>query len=191
MRAKFHKQILSEISIIHGSVDMPKNFEINRRLLKESIVYSNLISKEDAKLNTFYLPYPRYAVNFPTKVVGMLNAYITEYIFLNHKLNLRNLDVWGNVFLPNEHYNFIKHIDTLDLRNSADYIMLYGVDITDPNSKIIFHYNDNRKKDREFTMPLKSNQFIIFPSTLSHTITKNKSEDLNTVLTISYIDELK
>ena len=190
MKAKFFKETLSEVSIIHGRVDMPKNFEINRRLLKESIVYSNLISKEDAELHTHYLPYPRYAVNFPPKVVGMLNAYISEYIFLNYKLNLRNLDVWGNVFLPNEHYNFIRHVDTLDLRNSADYIMLYGVDITDPNSQIIFHYNDNRKKDREFRMPLKSNQFIIFPSTLSHTITKNKSEDLNTVLTISYINEL-
>jgi hypothetical protein len=187
MKVEVHKKVLSEISILHGLVRMPKNFEIDRRALKESIVYGCLISKKPADLNTFYLPYPRYFVNY-TKATGILNSFLMEYIFLKHKLVLRNVDIWGNVYLPNESIDFIKHIDPLNLRDSPDYIMIYGVDINDKGAKITFSYDNNRKKNREFKMSLMNNQFIMFPSTLSHKISKNSSKEPNTILTISYID---
>jgi hypothetical protein len=189
MKAKFYKKILSETSIIHGLVNMPKNFEINRLKLKEDIVYSSLILKEKTNLNTYYLPNKRYKVDF-SKALDMLNIYLIDYLNLNYKFSLVNLDIWGNIYFPNEASELIRDMDPLDLRNSPDYIMLYGVDINDLNSKITFYYNDNRKKDREYTMSLLDNQFLFFPSTVAYKIHKNKSEDLNTVLTITYKNEL-
>ena len=96
-----HKTALTESFILHDLVRMPKNFEIDRRILEEGIVYSSLLSKQKASLNTHYLPRPRYQVPF-SRTLDMLNTYIIEHIFLKHKIRVFNLDIWGNSIFPGE-----------------------------------------------------------------------------------------
>jgi hypothetical protein len=190
MKAEFYRQVLSDNTITHGLVKMPKNFEIDKRSIKENIVFTNLISKEKAKINSYYLPYPRYAVGH-NRAIDMLNRFVVEHLNMYFKLTLRPVDTWGNVYFPNDYHNEIRHIDPLNLRETPDFVMLYGVDIKDRQSKITFKYDDNRRVSREYWLPLKTNQFILFPSTTSYSISKNKSDDINTVLTITYADESK
>lgn len=180
-----HKTILTESFILHDLVKMPKNFEINRQILKEGIVYSSLLSKQKAPLNTYYLPRPRYKVPF-SRALDMLNIYIIEHIFLKHKIKIFNLDIWGNSIFPNEQLDLSKDVDPMDLRNSPDFVMIYGVNINDPKATITFHFDNKRAKDREYVLPLRNNQFIFFPSHLLYKINKNKSDDLNVLLTITY-----
>ena len=165
--------------------------ENNRKMKLEIIeLKQELNSKEKAKLNAYYLPYPRYASGH-NRAIDMLNRFVIEHLNMYFKITLRPVDTWGNVYFPNEYYNEIKHIDPLNLRETPDFVLLYGVDIKDRQSKITFKYDDNRRVSREYWLPLKTNQFILFPSTTSYFISKNKSDDINTVLTITYADESK
>ena len=70
-----------------------------------------------------------------------------------------------------------------DLKNSPDYIMLYGVSVKDCSVRI--HYDDNRRAGRSWDIPLKHNQFIMFPSTNMYYITNNQKDSLNFILTIT------
>ena len=76
------------------------------------------------------------------------------------------------------------NIDPVDLRNSPDYTMLYGVNVKECSVRI--HYDDNRRKGRSWDIPLKNNQFIIFPSTNMYYITNNQKDSLNFILTSTY-----
>ena len=76
------------------------------------------------------------------------------------------------------------NIDPVDLRNSADYTFLYGVNVKDCSVRI--HYDDNRRKGRSWDIPLTDNQFIMFPSTNMYYISNNQKDSLNFILTITH-----
>ena len=50
---------------------------------------------------------------------------------------------------------------------------------------VIIEYDDNRRKGATWHIPLKDNQFIIFPSTQRYFISQNKSKQMNTFLTMT------
>jgi hypothetical protein len=79
-----------------------------------------------------------------------------------------------------EHIN----LDPVDLRNSPDYTLLYGVKVKDCMVRI--HFEDNRRKGRSWDIPLTNNKFIMFPSTNMYYLTNNQKDSLNFVQTITY-----
>ena len=76
-------------------------------------------------------------------------------------------------------------VDLVDLRNSPDYTLLYGVDIDD-KLDVTIEYNDNRRANRSWTLPLQNNKFIIFPSMQRFYVSENKTKRIQTILLTSY-----
>ena len=162
------RQVLTEQSLFYGDIDMPKGFEIDQEKLTNDILQSTFNSKE-----------------FPfSRTWDMLNTYMRDFIGLEYSINLVNKSTWGNIYKPNETTIPLLNIDPVDLRNSPDFTMLYGVKVKDCFVRI--HYEDNRRKGRSWDIELKNNMFIMFPSTNMYYLTNNQKDSLNFVQTITY-----
>ena len=162
------RQVLTEQSLFYGDIDMPKGFEIDQEKLTNDILQSTFNSKE-----------------FPfSRTWDMLNTYMRDHIGLEHGINLVNKSTWGNIYKPNETTIPLLNIDPVDLRNSPDFTMLYGVKVKD--CKVRIHFDDNRRKGRSWDIELKNNMFIMFPSTNMYYLTNNQKDNLNFVQTITY-----
>ena len=162
------KKVLSEIGLYYGDVAMPKGFEIDRKKLQEDILSSRINNKK--------FPFSR---NW-----DMLNTYIREHINVEYGFSLISKETWGNVYKPKEISVPLLNIDPVDLRNAPDYTLLYGVNVKDCSVRI--HYDDNRRAGRSWDIPLKNNEFIMFPSTNMYYITNNQKDSLNSILTITH-----
>ena len=162
------KKVLSEQPLYFGDVSMPKHWEIDQNDLAHYILQSKLTNKEFQSSRTW----------------DKLNTYIKDFIGLEHGINLLNKLTWGNIYKPNETTIPLLNIDPVDLRNSPDFTMLYGVKVKDCSVKI--YYEDNRRKGRSWDIELKNNMFIMFPSTNMYYLTNNQKDNLNFVQTITY-----
>ena len=162
------KKVLSEIALYYGDVAMPKGFEIDRDQLQADILSSNINDKE--------FPYSREW--------NKLNTYLREHINAEYGFCLVNKETWGNGYKPKEISIPLLNIDPVDLRNSPDYTLLYGVKVKDCSVRI--HYDANRRAGRSWDMDLTNNKFIMFPSTNMYYITNNQKDSLNFIQTIIY-----
>jgi len=163
-----HKKVLTEQSIYFGDVSMPRHWEIDRTELAHHILQSSL-NNEELQFSRTY---------------DKLNTYLQEYINLKYSFNLINKKTWGNIYKPSETTIPLLNIDPVDLRNSPDFTVLYGVRVNDCSVRI--HYNDNRRKGRSWDIQLTNNKFIMFPSTNMYYLTNNQKDGLNFVQTITY-----
>ena len=162
------KILLSEQSIFYGEVDMPKGWDIDRDQLSQDILKTNIDKTK--------FPFSR---NW-----DMLNTYLREHINLNFNICIISKETTGCIFKPNETSTPFLQVDPVDLKNSPDYILLYGVHVKDCSIKI--YYDDNRRKGRSWDIPLTNNKFIMFPSTNLYYISNKQKENLNFILNISY-----
>ena len=162
------KKVLTEQALFYGDVAMPKGWDIDRDKLQSDILQSVIQNK-----------------NFPfSRTFDMLTTYLREHINLDYGFNLVNKEMWGNIYKPQETSVPLLNIDPVDLRNSPDYTLLYGVKVKDCNVRI--HYEDNRRKGRSWDIELTNNKFIMFPSTNMYYLTNNQKDSLNFVQTILY-----
>ena len=162
------KKVLSEQALYYGDVAMPKGFEIDRDKLQSDILKSQINNKD--------FPYSREW--------DKLNTYLREHINVEYGFQLVNKETRGNVYKPKEISIPLLNIDPVDLRNSPDYTLLYGVNVKDCSVRI--HYDDNRRAGRSWDIPLTNNQFIMFPSTQMYYITNNQKDSLNFIQTITH-----
>ena len=162
------KKVLSEQALYYGDVAMPKDWDIDRDKLQNDIITSDITDS----------PFPF------SRTFDMLNTYIRDHIGLEYGFTLINKQTWGNMYKPQETTIPLLNIDPVDLRNSPDYTLLYGVKVKDCNVRI--HFEDNRRKGRSWDIKLKNNMFIMFPSTNMYYLTNNQKDSLNFVQTITY-----
>jgi hypothetical protein len=162
------KKVLSEISLYCGDILMPEGFEINQEILTNNILQSSF---RDNKL-------------LFSREFDKLTTYIREHINLYYNLKLREKDIWGNIYKPNESDFILQNIKHEDLKNSPDFNLLYGVK-TD-NCIIKIHYDDNRRKGKIWETPLTTNKFIMFPATCPYKISNDQKNSLNFIQTITY-----
>jgi hypothetical protein len=162
------KKVLSEQSLYYGDITMPKDWDIDREELSENILKSQITDS----------PFPF------SKTFDMLNTYLREHINVEYGFTLINKQTWGNTYKPQELSIPLLNIDPVDLRNSPDFTLLYGVKVDNCSVKI--HYDDNRRKGRSWDVPLTNNKFIMFPSTNMYYLTNNQTGSLNFVQTITY-----
>ena len=170
MKSPINKNTLSEIPLFYGYVDMPKGFEIDRDKLAQDILIH--------KLRDCPFPFSR--------TWDMLNTYIRDHINVDHGYNLVNKITTGDYYKPNTTSLSQLQIDPVDLRNSPDFVMLYGVNIEKDTLQVRIEYDDNRRKGRSWDIKINNNFFVIFPSTQRYTITSNQKESLNFLQTITY-----
>ena len=162
------KKVLSEIDLYYGDVAMPKDWDIDRDKLQKDILQSQIQNKK-----------------FPfSRTWDMLNTYIQDHVQVEYRFSLINKETWGNTYKPKEISIPLLNIDPVDLKNSPDYTLLYGVKIKDCMVRI--HYEDNRRKGRSWDIPLYNNKFIMFPSTCMYYLTNTQKDSLNFVQTITY-----
>ena len=162
------KKVLSEIALYYGDVAMPKGFEIDRDKLQSDILKSQIQN-----------------IKFPfSREWDKLNTYLREHIKVEYNFTLINKETTGEVYKPKEISIPLLNIDPVDLRNSPDYTLLYGVNVKDCSVRI--HYDDNRRAGRSWDIPLTNNQFIMFPSMQMYYITNNQKDSLNSILTITH-----
>ena len=162
------KKVLSELALYYGDLKMPQGFEINSYKLCEDI-FKYVFFRDEFSYS---------------KEWEKLNNYIREFFFLKHKINLINKESKGGIYYPNQTSEPICDVDPVDLRNSPDFTLLYGVKVKDCNVRIYF--DDNRRKNRSWDIPLLNNRFIMFPSTNMYYLTNNQKDSLNFVQTITY-----
>ena len=162
------KQVLSEQSLYYGKVNMPKDWDIDRNKLTTDILQSVLHNKDFPFSRTF----------------DMLNTYMRDHINLAYGFTLINKNTLGYIYKPQEISLPIFDTDPVDLKNSPDYTLLYGVNVEDCIVRI--HYEDNRRKGRSWDIPLENNKFIMFPSTNMYYLTNNQKEKLNFILKVTY-----
>ena len=162
------KKVLTEQALYYGDVAMPKDWEIDQNDLAHHILHSSLTNKK---------------LQF-SKTLDKLNTYMRDHVGLEYGINLINKERWGNIYKPGETSQPFINVDPVDLRNSPDYTLLYGVKVKDCMIKI--YYEDNRRKGRSWDIPLLNNRFIMFPSTNMYYITNNQQDSLNFVQTITY-----
>ena len=162
------KKVLSEQSIYYGNISMPKGFEVEEKSLTSDILESKLFENKFKNSKTF----------------DRLNTYISEHIYLKYKFNLIYKDTFGDVYESEEISSPLINVDPVDLKNSPDFTLLYGVSVNDCTVRI--HYDDNRRKGRSWDIPLRTNSFIMFPSTNMYFISNNQKHSLNFIQTILY-----
>ena len=162
------KKVLTEQALYFGDVAMPKGWDIDRDKLSGDILQSSFTNRE-----------------FPfSRTWDMLNTYMRDHIGLEYGINLVNKNSWGDIYKPNQISKPLLDVDPVDLRNSPDFTLLYGVKVDKCWVKI--HYEDNRRKGRSWDIPLTNNQFIMFPSTNMYYITNEQKNSLNFIQTITY-----
>ena len=115
-----------------------------------------------------------------------MKDYLRDHIRVEHGFTLVERSSHGSVLHPKEQ-SYLRHqIEPVDLRNSPDYTLVYVVDCEEDSCELIIEYDDNRRKNRTWHLPLKNNHFYMFPATQKYFITENKANKLNIFLTINY-----
>ena len=162
------KKVLTEQALYFGDIAMPEDWDIDRDKLSGDILQSTFTDSE-----------------FPfSRTWDMLNTYMQDHIGVEHNIKLVNKSTWGNIYKPAETTIPLLQVDPVDLRNSPDFTMLYGVKVKDCFVRI--HYEDNRRKGRSWDIELKDNMFIMFPSTNMYYIKNKQKDSLNFIQTITY-----
>ena len=162
------KKVLSETELYFGEVKMPEGFEINGIELSHYTLNSKLQNEKFLYSRTW----------------DMLNTYIREHIRAYYGFQLIVKDTWGTIYSPNQTSTPLLDIKPVDLLHSPDYTLLYGAYVNECFIKI--HYDDKRDRGRTWTLPLATNRFVMFPSTLMYYIINNQKESLNFIHTITY-----
>ena len=162
------KKVLTEQALYYGDVSMPKGFEINPDKLKSDILQTSIENKDFKSSKNF----------------DKLSNFITDHIRVKYGINLVNQSTWGNFYKPFTNTEPLLEVDPVDLRNSPDFVLLYGVQLK--NCFIKIFYDDNRRKGRSWDIELKNNMFVMFPSTNMYIVKNKKNEDLNFIQTITY-----
>jgi hypothetical protein len=163
-----HKKVLSEQSLYHGMINMPKDWDIDRNELALYSLESKLYNSEFRFSKTW----------------DKLNCYIKDHFRVRQNLFLINKKTWSNIYKPNETSEPLLQINPTELKNSPDFILLYGVKSED--CKVTIYYDDNRRKGKTWTIPLIDNKFIMFPSSNRYFIKNNQKDNINFILTITY-----
>jgi|TARA_S200002703_G_scaffold125726_1_gene112026 hypothetical protein len=178
------KKVLTEVDLYHGEVDMPKGFEIDRDQIRNDIIES-FVKKKRINDNPMQYSFDDYVVNY-SQPLQWLQDYIRDHWKVEYGHTLVTRNIHGNVMHPQEKSWVRCQVDPVDLRNSPDYTLIYAVDVKEGSSECIIEYDDNRRKNRTWHIPIKDNHFIMFPATNKYSFSPNTSNGLNIILTINY-----
>ena len=175
------KKVLSEIDLYIDDVHVIK---IDRAQIKNDILSSFASEKRLSKNKKDY-SYQDFKIP-PSKPIQWLHDYIRDHFKLDYHRTLIPNKTWGNIYDQHESSYTRHQVEPLLLKDSPDYTCVYGIEVAKDSCELVIEYDDNRRKNRTWHIPLKDNQFIIFPSTQRYFISNNKFKSLNIFLTMTY-----
>ena len=179
-----HKKVLTEVDLYTGEIAMPKGFEIDRNKIKNDIIKS-FVTEDRINNNPRTYSYKNYKVPF-SQPLQWMQDYMRDHWKVEYGPTLVSKNMHAKVLHPKEQSVLMHSVDPVDLRNSPDYTFIYGVDIEPDSCECIIEYDDNRRKNRTWHIPMKNNHFIMFPATNRYCFSANTSNKLNVTLTINY-----
>ena len=161
------KILLSEKAIFHGKVSMPKGFELNiEKIINE--LHESLFKKK-----------PIFSIE-----LDRLTTYIQDYMRATYGIQIVKQEYSGDIYEPNKLTLPLLDIDPMDLAHSPDFTMLFGAKAKDCIVRIF--YTRNRKKELFWDHEIKTNSFVMFPSTCRYIISNNQIEELNIIQKVTY-----
>ena len=178
------KKVLTEVDLYYGKVDMPKGFEIDRDQIRNDIIDS-FIKQKRVNTNPQAYTFDDYVVPF-SQPLQWMQDYVRDHWGAEYGKTLVVKNMHGNIMHPKEKSWTRNQVEPVDLLNSPDYTLIYGVDVKEGSSECIIEYDDNRRKNRTWHIPMKNNHFIMFPATNRYCFSANTSNKLNVTLTINY-----
>ena len=141
------EEILTSVRVFTGHINMPEGFEINKNEIGKEILSSSILK-----------------TSFPfMREIDKIDTYLREYIYLDYKIWLVQKNINGLVFLPNDHSDNQLEIDKMDLKNSCDYVMFYGVHINDDSFKIKIYLTSLPSNTLKYLSILSSSIISILP----------------------------
>ncbi len=179
------KQVVSEIDIVSGTIDSPKGFEIDREKIKNDIITSYINKKTLSNKKKDYSYYD-YEVPF-SQPLQWYQDYLRDHFKIEYGKTLIPKQNIGLVIEKDKRSYTRNLVEPLNLLNSPDYTCIYCVDIDDEEElELVILYDDNRRVNRTWHIPLQNNKFIIFPSMQRFFINESKSSKLQTLLISTY-----
>jgi len=115
-----------------------------------------------------------------------MQDYVRDHWRVEYGRTLIPKNMHGKVLNPKEQSVLMHSVDPVDLRNSPDYTLIYGLDIEPDSCECIIEYDNNRRKNRTWHLPIKNNEFIMFPATQLYHIENNNNRYLNYIQTILF-----
>ena len=179
-----HKKVLTEVDLYVGEISMPKGFDIDRDKIRNDIIES-YIKQKRINTNPQAYSFDDYVIPF-SQPLQWMQDYVRDHWRVEYGSTLVQKNMHGNVMHPKEKSWTRHQVDPVDLRNSPDYTLIYGVDVKEGSSECIIEYDDNRRKNRTWHIPIKDNHFIMFPAINKYSFSSNTSNGLNIILTINY-----
>jgi hypothetical protein len=171
LKQMINKKILSEIPVYFGEIKMPNGFEIQKDEFVKNITLSKYY--ED-------IEYPF------SREWDKLKTFLTDFMSVEYNLFLIPKKTFGDFYEKNETSKPKLEINPVDLKNSCDFVFLYGVEIEPKTCEIIIYYDNNRRKGRKENIFLENNKFIMFPSSQMYYVKNIKNSYLNFTQTILF-----
>jgi len=95
---------------------------------------------------------------------------------------------YGLVQLPTYTQPSTDHTD-VNLAECADQVMLLALNVQDASARIVFEYDDHKRKNRIISQQITCDSYYFFPADVKYHITRNNSDYINHYIIQTY-DEI-
>ena len=169
------KKVLAALDLYSEEVNIPGDFEINRKKIFSHILHNCFIERKNFNSkNTFEVDY--------SQDLGWYNQYILEHVFLRHKFSLESLNHYSLILYPGERSTFR---NDHSIYSNSDYTVIYGLEVPKNSIEFTLSFKDKNKL-KTYSEKIYDNKFIMFPATENYFLTKNNSSDLICLLISNY-----
>jgi hypothetical protein len=168
------KNTISGIDIFTGEINLPSNYVLDRKPLFSSILYNCFIEKNIVNDNN------TFKIN-GSQELSWFHDYIIHFLCLRHRINLDTYNQYGLILYPNQAQN-IKN--EKKMYKEINYTVIYGLEVEKKNAiNFCLHYNNTN----HYLDNIYNNKYIIFPSHLNYSLTKNNTSSLSCFLICNYL----
>lgn len=104
-----------------------------------------------------------------------------------YKLNIKLMNFWAQVHKKNEATQLHDHLSVNEAVNADRYISgVYYIQVPKKSGNIVFKYIEHKYMDKQYVIIPEENDFLLFPSSLKHEVTKNLSNKERIVISFNY-----
>ena len=166
---------LMHIPYLHGRVEGIDNEKLAHTCITEGVRYTE--DPIETRFEDFEIP----SNEEWNKVFENI-----QHQFMNGPSGtLELMDYWAQVHKKYESTNMHNHFNILAPNETPDTSGVYYVQIPKGSGSLVFDYNINQYVTNRYSIEPIVGNFLIFPSTLNHYVTKNLSDDLRVAISFN------